>query len=205
MPNRTSIPTVSLQPLPFTAGTEAANDSHFGRQHEGLTDVNLLVATAVARVTAHLRPQNLNVVLQLADGQPTVAGDATAIAFAMAGVLAARLKACDDSGEMNDIHVLVVEQDRRVRVFIAGSDVPPLGMVRALTPDEDCTQCDRTVAHCRRLVEGLGGTLRLGQCGDELAVELSLPTIPQGPGLRMLPRSATRELPTPTVDLAMAC
>lgn len=204
MPFRTSIPTLSLQPLPFAVGGEAANDSHFGRHHDqGLTDVNLLVATAVARVTAHMSPRNLNVVLQLAAGQPTVAGDGTAIAFAMAGVLAARLRACDEGGEHDDIHVVVVERDRHVRVFIAGHDVPPLGMVRALAQDAQDSHCDRTVAHCRRLVEGLGGTLRLGQCGDELAVELSLPACPQGPAVRMSPTVAPTMSAAPV--LAMAC
>ncbi|MFO0635120.1 MAG: hypothetical protein U0168_19925 [Nannocystaceae bacterium] len=179
---------LDLAPLPFLDAGEAANDSHLDRPtNHGFTDMNLLVATAVARVTAHVRPVHVNVALELAEGQPVVTGDATAVAFAVAGVLAARLRAAEDAGEHDELRVIVREHDRHVRVLVAAHDVPPLGMVRALAGDDDVRGVDATVAHCRRLVEGLGGTLSLARCGDGLAVELSLPACPQGNSVRVMP------------------
>jgi hypothetical protein len=45
--------------------------------------------------------------------------------------------------------------------------------------------CDPTVAHCRRLIEGEGGSLVITECDGELALALRLPVAPAGKGSRV--------------------
>lgn len=184
---------------------DAANDCSFG-PGETFTDVELLVATTVARVTARVQPEHVNVVLDLDAHESVVAGNPMTLAFALAGILGAVLRAAEENGDDEVLHIVVTEHDHLVRVSIAGPDVPPLRMIRALSGDPGASMSDPTVAHCRRLVEEEGGSLALGACAGELAVELCLPCIPQDRGIRLLrPRRATanpRILPTAR---AVAC
>lgn len=192
---QTSIPTIELTPLAddaLGAGIDAANDSTSGPDYT-FADVELLVATTVARVTARVQPEFVNVVLDLSAHDAIVAGNPTTLAFALAGILGSLLRAADEYGDDEVLRIAVDHHGPNVRVTLAGSFVPPLRMVRALSGTAGQELADPTVAHCRRIVEHLGGSLRLGSSAGELAVELSLPSCPEGKGLRVLaPRSLRR-------------
>lgn len=184
---------------------DAANDCSFG-PGETFTDVELLVATTVARVTARIQPERVNVVLDLAAHDSVVAGNPMRLAFALAGILGALLRAAEENGDDEVLHIVVTEHDRLVRVSIAGPDVPPLRMIRALSGEPSVSLADPTVAHCRRLVEQEGGSLALGACDGELAVELCLPCLPQDRGIRVLrPRHQAANLRFVPTARAVAC
>jgi len=190
---QTSIPTIELNRLSDHAnldlGVDAANDSTSGPEC-AFTDVELLVATTVARVTAHVQPEFVNVALDLSAPDAIVVGNPTSLAFALAGILGSLLRAADENGDDEVLRIVVTEDGPHVRVTLAGPDVPPLRMIRALSGSPLQEMADPTVAHCRRIVEHFGGSLRLGSSAGELAVELCLPAYPQGKGLRVLaPRS----------------
>lgn len=195
----------SNEPLADDLRGDAANDCAAGPAYT-LTDVELVVATTVARVTARVQPQFVNVVLDLSADGAVVDGNPTALAFALAGILGGLLRAADDNGDDEVLRIVVTEQHRQVRVSIAGPDVPPLRMIRALSGHSSGAMADPTVAHCRRLIEHEGGTLRLGTCAGELAVELCLPAHPQGRGVRVLPpRSLRAAKPAVRTARALAC
>jgi hypothetical protein len=184
-----SITTIELTAFAADAPEGAANDSTTGPDYT-FADVELLVATTVARVTARVQPEFVNVVLDLSAHDAIVAGNPTTLAFALAGILGALLRAADENGDDEVLRIVVTEHGRHVRVSIAGPDVPPLCMLRALADSPSTALADPTVAHCRRIVEHLGGTLGLGSSDGELAVELCLPAYPQGKDIRVLtPRS----------------
>ncbi|HWB74665.1 MAG TPA: hypothetical protein VG755_06910 [Nannocystaceae bacterium] len=165
---------------------DAANDGPSADVSEW-TDVNLIVATTVARVSARMRPAFVNVALDLDGGDPMVAGDATALSFALAGTLGALVRAAEDAGDEQDLRVRVTAYEHQVCVAIVGGEVPPLSVLRALTgvPQLDPTMCDPTVAHCRRLIEAEGGSLVITECDGELALALRLPVAPAGKGSRV--------------------
>jgi hypothetical protein len=179
---------ISFPLLPDVLGAfgdcDAANDGPSADASEW-TDVNLIVATTVARVSARLRPTHVNVALDLDGGDPMVAGDATALSFALAGTLGALVIAAEESGDEQDLRVQVTAHERQVCVAIVGGEVPPLRVLRALAGDADPTMCDPTVAHCRRLIEGQGGSLDLVAQDGELALALRLPLAPAGKGNRV--------------------
>ncbi len=186
--------TLDLTPHADDHTGDAANDSTTGPSC-GFTDVELLVATTVARVTSRVQPEFVNIVLDLSATGAIVSGDPTTLAFALAGILGAMLRDAEDGRTEETFHVVVTERDRLVRISIAGPDVPPLRMLRALSGDGTLPQADRTVLHCRHLVEQLGGSLALGACAGELAIELVLPAAPNGRILRVLPPPRVRNEP----------
>jgi hypothetical protein len=200
-----SIPSLQLTPFADDFQGDAANDCNF-EPDQPVTDVELLVATTVARVTARMQPEFVNVVLDLSAHESMVAGNPTSLAFALAGILGALLRAAEENGEDEVLRVVVTERHHVVRVSIAGPDVPPLRMIRALSGERDVGMADPTVAHCRRIVEREGGSLGLATCAGELAVELSLPCYPQDRGIRVLrPHTAARLPSTPPLARAIAC
>lgn len=163
---------------------DAANDGPSDDASEW-TDVNLIVATTVARVSARMRPVFVNVALDLDGGDPMVASDATTLSFALAGTLGALVRAAEEAGDEQDLRVRVTAYEHQVCVAIVGGEVPPLPVLRALTGGADPTMCDPTVAHCRRLIEGEGGSLVIAECDGELALALRLPLAPAGKGSRI--------------------
>lgn len=200
-----SIESLELTNLADLHHGDAANDCSFGPD-ESFTDVELLVATTVARVTARVQPEHVNVVLDLAAHDAVVAGNPTTLSFALAGILGALLRAAEENGDDAILSIVVTEQDRSVCVSIAGPDVPPLRMIRALSGEPGVSMADPTIAHCRRLVEAEGGSLGLGACAGELAVQLSLPCTPQDPGIRILrPRRSAASHRNAPVARAIAC
>ena len=183
-----------LLPHLFDNEGDAANDGPCADASEW-TDVNLIVATTVARVSARMRPAFVNVALDLDGGDPMVAGDATALSFALAGTLGALVRAAEEAGDEQDLRVRVTAYEHQVCVAIVGGEVPPLSVLRALTGGADPTMCDPTVAHCRRLIEAEGGSLVIAECDGELALALRLPVAPAGKGSRVpapLRRKASR-------------
>ncbi len=184
---------------------DPANDYSCGPKYI-FADVELLVATTVARVTARVQPEFINVMLDLSADGAVVAADPISLAFALAGVLGAVLRAADDNGVDENLHIVVTEADRVVRISIAGLDVPPLRMLRALSDDPAQSLADPTVVHCRHLIELQGGTLGLGACGGELAVEVCLPALPRSGRLRVVaPRSLRAVAPNKPTARVLAC
>ena len=200
-----SFHSTDLSPLVDDHAGDPANDYNCGPKYI-FADVELLVATTVARVTARVQPEFVNVMLDLSADGALVAADPTSLAFALAGVLGAVLRAADDNGVDQNLHIVVTETDRVVRISIAGPDVPPLRMIRALSGDPAPSLVDPTVVHCRHLIERQGGTLGLGACAGELAVELCLPALPRSGGLRVIaPRSLRALAPNKPTARAVAC
>ena len=188
---------LAMLPLEPALLAEAVNDSHVASTP--WTDVNLLVATTVARVSTCLRPEHVNVELSLAEGQPVASGDSTALAFALSGTLSALLHGVDEEGNDGRLRVEVAEHHGQVLVSLIVHDVPPLGLVRALADGvAPASPTDPTVAHCRRLVEACGGTLRLASQNSGIAVEMRLRCCPLDNGLRILPPYHLRTQRTPT-------
>lgn len=182
-----TIASFRFPPLPriFDAEGDAANDGPANVDASEWTDVNLMVATTVARVSARLRPELVNVALDLDESDPMVRGDATALAFALSGTLGALVHAAEESGDEQDLRVVVATQVCQVCVAILGGEVPPLPILRALTGDTDGQLSDPTVAHCRRLIEEQGGSLTLTVLDGQLALALRFPVAPAGQGNRV--------------------
>jgi hypothetical protein len=172
---------ISLDPT-----DEAAND---GPGRDALasewTDVNLMVATTVARVSAQLRPLHVNVALDLDGRDPMVRGDATALAFALSGTLGALIRTADQICGDHDLKVRVTAQQHHICVAMVGDELPSLEVLRALVGNADPRISDPTVAHCRRLIEAEGGSLVLEQQDGEIALALRLPVAPATIGPRV--------------------
>lgn len=186
-------PDISIELLPVADDLlgSAANESSSGLEY-AVADAELMVATTVARVTAQLQPVNVNIELDLSAHGAIVAGDPTALAFALAGILGGLIRAADDTGEETTLRVVVTEHDDEVDVAIAGPDLPPLRIIRALGDDSTPSLADPTALHCRHIVERQGGSLGLSVRDGELAIEFHLRAIPQGRGIRVLPPASQR-------------
>ncbi|MBC8071960.1 MAG: hypothetical protein IAG13_26770 [Deltaproteobacteria bacterium] len=177
---------LAFVPAVLDPHNEAANDGlPRGALGYEWTDVNLLVATTVARVSARMRPSLCNVALDLDDGDPVVAGDAVALGFALAGTLAALIRSAEETGGEHDLRVCVAGQGRQVCVSMVGLELPSFAVLRALDGGNDPRLCDPTVAHCRRLIEGQGGSLVLEVQDGQMALALRLPVAPASKGTRV--------------------
>lgn len=177
----------SFAPLPADlAADAAANDGPVPGTRTRWTDMNLLVATTVARVSAHLTSSGGHVTLQLAAGHPVALGDSAALQFALAGLLTAML-----ADHEAHVRVEVGEDEHDVCVAIVSDSLLPLAVVQALSPDT-LGDGDPTVSHCRRLVEACGGRLTLTEDQGELALQMNVPRCPLGPGVRVFPPIAAR-------------
>lgn len=175
-----SAPKHLLLPLdPMWNAESAANDSGIFRRNEDhpSCDLNVLVTKVLGHVTNHVRPERANVTLSLAPGRPIVHVDPIELAFAISGTLTASLRAMEDS-DSGDLRVETRLEGDSAQVFIAGSDLPPLGFVRAVEPSCPPGATDPTLAHCRRLVEGYGGRIDLVERDGWIGFAIMLPTYP---------------------------
>lgn len=164
----------------------AANDSGtFERARARTSNVNDLMTTLVAQVATRVRPERVNIQLTLACRAPIVDGDPAKLAFAISGVLGAQLRELDEA-DGGDLRVQIHVAAGRVRISIASDEVPPLQLIRALTPFPDFGRSDPTVAHCRRLVEAHGGTIELAEHGGHIGFDVVLPTLQTSSPVRML-------------------
>ncbi len=164
----------------------AANDGPVPGTRTRWTDMNLLVATTVARVSARLGASGSYVTLHLAASNPVALGDSAALQFALAGLLTALL-----ADSHAHARVEVAEDEHDVCVAIVSDELPPLPVVQALSPNT-VGDGDPTVAHCRRLVEACGGRLNLVEDQGELALQMNVPRCPLDPGVRVFPPVAAR-------------
>lgn len=170
----------------------AANESSSGLAY-AVADAELLVATTIGRVTAQLQPVHVNIVLELSAHGAIVAGDPTVLAFAIAGILGGLIRAADETSEDVTLRVVVTERNDEVDIAIAGPELPPLRMIRALGGDDSAVGlADPTARHCRHIVERQGGSVGLSARDGELAIEFNLPAIPAGRGIRVLPPASSR-------------
>ena len=193
--------TIELLPHVGSNGSnaQAANDagSPSARSRDRIHDVNLLVAEVAGRVAAHVQPSLADVELDLAPGIPEIDGDAALIGFVIAGVLVSQLRSLEDTDD-GVVRIKTGYAQSRVTISILGNGVPLLGYVRAVEEDVDA---DPTMVHCRRLLEQLGGKIKLRDDGGMLGFELSLPWQPNSPALRLLPSAPAEEL-LPAIALA---
>lgn len=189
--SKTTTPSHHFIPLgPGLAG-EAANDSGQTTRSSDSVDLNSLVARVVGHVTGRMQPKTTNVALTLAPGRPVVRGNAHALAFAISGVLGAELRTLEDNHEPSELRVAIQVLGETVKIYIAGTDVPPLGLVRALESGS-IGEADPTVAHCRRLVEDHGGYIELTARDGQLGFAIVLPTLPAVCPIRLLPAETPR-------------
>ena len=116
----------------------------------------------------------VDVQLVLAPGRHVVQGDPVALSFALSGILAAQLRAADDSDD-GLIAVTTAADAHGVRVTISSNGIPPLEFVRAVAGDGSANVGDPTLAHCRRLIEGEGGRLCLIEQAGRIAMCVMFP------------------------------
>jgi len=183
--NTPANPSFRVLPVGAVADDQPANDSGAAfavRTHQ----VNTLVAGVVGQVAARVQSKNVNIALRLAPGDPSVATDPSELSFIFGAMLGAALRIVEEErGEY--VGVQVSAERSAVRIAVTTDGVPPLQFVRALDPRGCGGEVDPTLAHCRRLVEAVGGALVLIEQGGRLGFALELPRAILSPRIRLLP------------------
>lgn len=172
-----------LVPLDRRWEGQAANDA--GVVLRRGSDFNLLVASIVGQVTVRVRPRRVNVELSLATGRPIIKGDTAGLAFAIAGVLGAQLRNLEEA-DGGDLRVETQINAQAVSVVISSSELPSLQCVRAIEGDNRA-ETDPTLAHCRRLVESLGGSIELADDRGLIGFRITVPSLTRCHPLRIVP------------------
>gem|GEM_PF-6136501 len=160
-------------------GRIPANDGRRSCTPRHTIDVNSLVSAVVSKVLARAQRKVVMDVV-LSHRRPQVSADAGAMAFALAGVLAAQLQGFEDA-ESGLVKIVVDANPRTVRVAVLSEALPLLRFVRATEtgPRGRLNRPDPTMAHCRRLIERQGGTLELAEQGGLIGFCIELPALPR--------------------------
>ncbi|TPV95516.1 MAG: hypothetical protein B7733_09695 [Myxococcales bacterium FL481] len=159
--------------------TDAANDAPLpGTDASWVHDVNRLVSGVVHQLSRRLIEHRVLLELDLCPGAPSVSGDPQQLAFVLEGILAAEMESVADV-ERGVIRIKTSVSPDAVKISVLGNSLPLLRFIRAVAEDESgLGDMDPTVAHCRRVLEELGGWIELRDERGFVGFELNIPALP---------------------------
>jgi len=172
---RSTLKFEELQPvaLSFTAA-QAANEPLPCPQppsREESVELNELLVRVCEHVATNTL-QSPSVVLSPLDSVLNVLGDDETLAFVVSGLLAAGLRD-RNSGAVAQLRLNATLSGDELVLSVHAENPPPPSVVKAI--ESEGGDGDPTVAHCKRLVEGAGGHLRLTSERQSSGVSLHLP------------------------------